>query len=148
MSPRRTTGPSTRKHHESSASGQSELTARGKTEKQSAKKKTALDSRFHRTLRRCEGERKDTSRRWLPPAHFEESRAQAGARARSEMADDYLSRVSLPRNLRRAASAAAIFGAASLMASVARLPVEAPASLFGWCCVRAVSQLLARPIST
>src|ERR1044071_6317039 len=57
MSLRRTTGPSTRKHHESSASGRSELTARGKTKKQSAKKKTALDSRFHRTLRRCEAER-------------------------------------------------------------------------------------------
>ena len=49
MSQRRTTGPPTRIRHESSASGRSELTARGKTKKQSAKERTALDSRFHRT---------------------------------------------------------------------------------------------------
>jgi len=46
---RTTTPPPTRKHRGSSPSSRSELTAKGKTEKQSAKKRTALDSRFHRT---------------------------------------------------------------------------------------------------
>jgi hypothetical protein len=51
MSPRRTTVPPTRRHHEPSASGQKGLIARDKHPKQSAKRRTALDNRFHRTDR-------------------------------------------------------------------------------------------------
>ena len=49
MSPRRTTIPLTRVASRSSQSGRSEMSARSKTEKQSAKKRTVLDNRFHRT---------------------------------------------------------------------------------------------------
>jgi len=49
MSPRRTTVPPTRVASRSSQSGRSELIARTKTEKQSAKERTVLDNRFHRT---------------------------------------------------------------------------------------------------
>src|SRR4029079_534881 len=51
MSPRRMTEPSTRVSSRSSRTGRSGLIAKGKTEKQSAKESTALDNRFHRTLR-------------------------------------------------------------------------------------------------
>src|ERR1051326_719698 len=49
MSPRRKTVPSTPKHSRSSSSGRGKLIAKEKDEKQSAKKRTALDNRFHRT---------------------------------------------------------------------------------------------------
>ena len=51
MSERRRTVPPTRASSRASSSGRSELIAREKTEKQSAKRRTALDNRFHRTLR-------------------------------------------------------------------------------------------------
>ena len=50
MSPRRKTVPPTQKHSRSSSSGRKELIAKEKDEKQSAKRRTALDNRFHRTL--------------------------------------------------------------------------------------------------
>src|SRR5947209_5880324 len=50
MSQRRKTVPPTQKRSRSSSSGRKELIAREKTEKQSARKRTALDNRFHRTL--------------------------------------------------------------------------------------------------
>jgi hypothetical protein len=50
MSQRHTTVPPTQEHSRSSRSGRKGLIATEKTEKQSAKKKTALDNRFHRTL--------------------------------------------------------------------------------------------------
>ena len=50
MSPRRKTVPPTQKHSRSSSSGRKELIAKEKTEKQSAKRRTVLDNRFHRTL--------------------------------------------------------------------------------------------------
>jgi hypothetical protein len=50
MSPRRTTVPPTRKHPPSSSSERKGLIARDKTKKQSAKRRTALDNRFHRTF--------------------------------------------------------------------------------------------------
>ena len=49
MSPRRKTVPPTRVSSRSSQAGRSELIAREKNEKQSAKERTALDNRFHRT---------------------------------------------------------------------------------------------------
>jgi hypothetical protein len=49
MSPRRKTALPTQKHSRSSSSGRKELIAKEETEKQSAKKRTALDNRFHRT---------------------------------------------------------------------------------------------------
>ena len=49
MSQRQKTVPPTRVSSRSPLSGRSGLIAREKTEKQSAKKKTALDNRFHRT---------------------------------------------------------------------------------------------------
>ena len=49
MSPRRKTEPSTRVSSRSARTGRSGLIAREKTEKQSAKERTALDNRFHRT---------------------------------------------------------------------------------------------------
>ena len=49
MSPKRTTVPPTRVSSRSSRTGRSGLIAKGKTEKQSAKERTALDNRFHRT---------------------------------------------------------------------------------------------------
>ena len=50
MSPKRTTAPPARKHSRSSSSGQEGLIAKEKTKKQSAKRRTVLDNRFHRTL--------------------------------------------------------------------------------------------------
>ena len=50
MSPRRKTEPPTREHSRSSSSGRNGLIAKEKTKKQSAKRRTALDNRFHRTL--------------------------------------------------------------------------------------------------
>src|ERR1051326_989978 len=56
MSPRRKTVPPTPKHSRSSSSGRGKLIAKEKDEKQSAKKRTALDNRFHRTrARSCHG---------------------------------------------------------------------------------------------
>jgi hypothetical protein len=49
MSPRRKTEPSTRESSRSASNGRSGLIVKGKTEKQSAKERTALDNRFHRT---------------------------------------------------------------------------------------------------
>ena len=49
MSPRRTTVPPTRVSSRSSRTGRSGLIAKEKTKKQSAKGRTALDNRFHRT---------------------------------------------------------------------------------------------------
>lgn len=49
MSPRRKTEPSTHVSSRSARSGRSGLIAKGKTEKQSVKRRTALDNRFHRT---------------------------------------------------------------------------------------------------
>ena len=49
MSPRRKTEASTRESSRSACPGRSGLIAKGKTEKQSAKERTALDNRFHRT---------------------------------------------------------------------------------------------------
>jgi len=49
MSPRRKTEPPTREHSRSSSSGGNGLIAKDKTKKQSARKRTALDNRFHRT---------------------------------------------------------------------------------------------------
>ena len=49
MSPRRKTVPPTRVSSRSPQSGRSGLIAKEKTEKQSAKERTALDNRFHRT---------------------------------------------------------------------------------------------------
>ena len=49
MSQRRKTVPPTRVSSRSSQPGRSELIAREKNEKQSAKERTALDNRFHRT---------------------------------------------------------------------------------------------------
>ena len=51
MSPRRKTEPPTREHSRSSSSGRKGLIAKEKTKKQSARERTALDNRFHRTLR-------------------------------------------------------------------------------------------------
>jgi len=48
-SQRNKTGPPTRKHPRSSSSGRNGLIAREKTEKQSARERTVLDNRFHRT---------------------------------------------------------------------------------------------------
>src|SRR5436190_661593 len=50
MSQRRTTVPPTREHSRSSRSGRKGLIATEKTKKQSARKRTALDNRFHRTF--------------------------------------------------------------------------------------------------
>ena len=50
MSPKRTTVPPTRVSSRSSRTGRSGLIAKEKTEKQSAKRRTVLDNRFHRTL--------------------------------------------------------------------------------------------------
>src|SRR5438045_5459197 len=50
MSQRKTTVPPTRKPSRSSRSGREGLIAKEKTEKQSAKKRSALDNRFHRTF--------------------------------------------------------------------------------------------------
>ncbi len=50
MSPRRKTDPSiTQASSRSAESGRAGLIAKEKTEKQSAKRRTALDNRFHRT---------------------------------------------------------------------------------------------------
>src|SRR5438067_10927100 len=49
MSQRRRTVPPTRKHSRSAQSGREGLIAKEKTKKQSARKRTALDNRFHRT---------------------------------------------------------------------------------------------------
>jgi hypothetical protein len=51
MSPRRKTEPPTREHSRSSSSGPKGLIAKGKPKKQSVRERTALDNRFHRTLR-------------------------------------------------------------------------------------------------
>jgi len=45
MSPRRKTVPPTQKHSRSSSSGRKELIAKEQDEKQSAKRRTALDNR-------------------------------------------------------------------------------------------------------
>jgi hypothetical protein len=50
MSPRRKTVPPTQKHSRSSSPGRKGLIAKEETEKQSAKTKTVLDNRFHRTV--------------------------------------------------------------------------------------------------
>src|ERR1700745_2353946 len=50
MSPKRTTAPPPIKHSRSSSSGRKVLIAKEKTEKQSARKRSALDNRFHRTI--------------------------------------------------------------------------------------------------
>src|SRR5204862_3642306 len=50
MSLRRKTVPPTQKHPRSSSSGRKELIAKEKTEKQSVRKRTVLDNRFHRTV--------------------------------------------------------------------------------------------------
>src|SRR5229473_8217222 len=50
MSPKRTTAPPPIKHSRSSSSGRKWLIAKEKTEKQSARKRSALDNRFHRTV--------------------------------------------------------------------------------------------------
>ena len=50
MSQRKTTAPPTPKHSRSSYSGRKGLIAKEKTKKQSARKRTALDNRFHRTF--------------------------------------------------------------------------------------------------
>jgi hypothetical protein len=49
MSPRRKTEPPTLKSSRSTRTGRSELIAKENTEKQSAKRRTVLDNRFHRT---------------------------------------------------------------------------------------------------
>src|SRR5688500_10932130 len=49
MSPMRTTALPAQKHSRSSRSGEKGLIAKEKTKKQSAKRRTALDNRFHRT---------------------------------------------------------------------------------------------------
>jgi hypothetical protein len=49
MNQRRKTVPRTRVSSRSSAFGTAELIAREKNEKRSAKKRSALDNRFHRT---------------------------------------------------------------------------------------------------
>ena len=49
MSQRHKTEPPTRKHSRSSASSQKGLIAKEKTKKQPAKRRPALDNRFHRT---------------------------------------------------------------------------------------------------
>jgi hypothetical protein len=49
MSPRRKTVPPTQVSSRSSHTGRSELIVGKKNEKQSAKRRTALDNRFHRT---------------------------------------------------------------------------------------------------
>jgi hypothetical protein len=48
-SQRKKTAPPTRKHPRSSPSGRKGLIATEKTKKQSARKRTVLDNRFHRT---------------------------------------------------------------------------------------------------
>jgi len=50
MSQRRTTVPPTRRHAASARVEREGLIARKKTKKQSAKERTALDNRFHRTF--------------------------------------------------------------------------------------------------
>ncbi len=71
MSPRRTTVPPTRVSSRSSRTGRSELIAGKKNEKQSAKRRTALDDRFHRTYHALRRERPPrasrTAARRLPP---------------------------------------------------------------------------------
>jgi len=59
MSQRRTTVPPTRVSSRSPRSGRSGLIARDKTEKLSAKRRTALDNRFHRTDPRFSGVARD-----------------------------------------------------------------------------------------
>jgi len=49
MSPKQTTAPPALKHSRSSRSGEKGLIAKEKTKKQSAKRRTILDNRFHRT---------------------------------------------------------------------------------------------------
>jgi hypothetical protein len=58
MRQRRTTVPPTRATSRSSPSGRSELIAR-ENEKQSAKRRTALDNRFHRTALQFTGADRD-----------------------------------------------------------------------------------------
>src|SRR3982074_3297915 len=50
MSPKRTTAPPPQEHSRSSSSRRNRLIAPEKTKKQSARKRTVLDNRFHRTL--------------------------------------------------------------------------------------------------
>src|ERR1700745_2947821 len=50
MSPKRTTAPPPIKHSRSSSSGRKVLIAKEKTEKQSARERSALDKRVHRTI--------------------------------------------------------------------------------------------------
>src|SRR6266508_1680266 len=57
MSQRKKTAPSTLKHPRSSPSSRKGLIATEKTKKQSAKKRTVLDNRFHRTYHAFSRER-------------------------------------------------------------------------------------------
>src|SRR5437868_4650401 len=57
MSQRKTTAPPTPKHSRSSPSSRKGLIATEKTKKQSAKKRPALDNRFHRTVFRSAARR-------------------------------------------------------------------------------------------
>jgi len=50
MSQRKKTAPPTPKHPRSSSAGRKGLIAKETTKKQSAKRRTALDNRFHRTV--------------------------------------------------------------------------------------------------
>ena len=59
MSPRRKTVPPTRVSSRSSHNGRSELIDGHQNEKQSAKERTALDNRFHRTDLRLTGPARD-----------------------------------------------------------------------------------------
>ena len=76
MSQRRTTVPPTRESSRSPHSGRSGLIAREKTKKQSAKKRTALDNRFHRTFFHSQPPRAFTLRQRDP-----QGRTKRGAEA-------------------------------------------------------------------
>lgn len=81
MSLRRKTVPPTQKHSRSSSSGRKELIAKGKTEKQSVRKRTVLDNRFHRTrARSCHGP--PLARQPSCLVNIPESRRHDGCRSR------------------------------------------------------------------
>src|SRR4051812_45695022 len=83
MSQRRTTVPPTRESSRSARSGRSGLIAKEKTKKQSAKKRTALDNRFHRTIFRSVARGPHVPDKLTPePAKHEGRKPRASERPR------------------------------------------------------------------
>src|SRR5689334_5320890 len=83
MSQRKTTVPPTGRYSRSSRSGREGLIAKEKTEKQSAKRRTALDNRFHRTFFRSAARGPHVPARLTPePAKHEARKRRASERPR------------------------------------------------------------------